>query len=180
MYFPWVKSIQFFVPNDIDEIVWSDINQAIEIEKSGDFFAAAQFFASVSSKLESYGFKDQMDTEVLYYLCRAWECIDLSQEEKSLTFLNEAKNYYNSVIERLTNPKIKLYISANLLFCDVLTNAIEFDKSDEQDREKKHIPDIKKLFKDIIILYQEGKFRDEEEWAQNMLISLDNGVYKEN
>jgi hypothetical protein len=162
----------------VDELIWTEITKGRELEEKGDFFAAANIFSNVSSQLEKFGFNSQTDSEIVFYLCKAWESLEKSQEEKNIQFLEEAKKHFLMVKEKLDDSRLKLLISANIIFCEILKHAFEFDKQNESERDMRHIPEIKKLIEEVTMIYQEGGFHEEEQWTQNVLLSLDELISK--
>ncbi|MFW9827959.1 MAG: GTPase domain-containing protein [Candidatus Thorarchaeota archaeon] len=155
------------------ENIWSEIDEARILEIRGNFFSSAEKFLTVASKLKSIS-SEQAKGEItaLYYLCKAWECMELAEEYKNTQKFSEAINHFNQAYEYLSNKKFKLLVQGNTIFCEALKLSIDFDKSDALNKKEEYYPKIKNLIKKAIKLYKEGGYQKEAEWALATLNNL--------
>ncbi|MFW9942607.1 MAG: hypothetical protein ACFFFT_16330 [Candidatus Thorarchaeota archaeon] len=153
--------------------IWSEIEEARLFDKEGNYFAAAKKFSNAASKFKKFSSEqNQEEITALYYLCRAWECMELAEEYKNTQKFLEANDLFNQANEHLSDEKLKLLVLGNSVFCEALKLSLDFDKSDAVDRKEKYYPKIRKLIEKAIKLYKEGGYEKEAEWAMKTLNKL--------
>jgi len=155
------------------ENIWSEIDEARILEIRGNHFSSAEKFSIAASKLKKIS-SEQTKGEItaLYYLCKAWECMELAEEYKNAEQFSEAINLFNQAKDYLSDKNLKLLVQGNSVFCEALKLAIDFDKSDALNKKEEYYPKIKKLIKKAIKLYKEGGYQKEAEWALTTLNNL--------
>ena len=156
------------------DLFWTQIDQAIDLDMKQDFLSSANYFSSIASNLVDFNLNvEEFDTNVLHHLLKAWEYIELSINEKNTLKLTDAIDLLKITYEEVFEDDLKQLILANSKFCQALIIGIDFDKSSELDKREKYLPEIKKIFREIIEIYREAKYRREEEWTQDTLNALD-------
>ncbi|MFX1292486.1 MAG: GTPase domain-containing protein [Promethearchaeota archaeon] len=150
---------------DIKTIL-SEIEEARIFEKEGNFFASAKKFSIAASKFKKLCSEQaQEEISALYYLCKAWECMELAEEYKNTQKFLEANNFFNQANEHLSDKKLKLLVLGNSIFCEALKLSLDFDKSGAVNRKEKYYPKIRNLIEKAIKLYKDGGYEKEAEWA---------------
>jgi len=157
---------------DIKDI-WSGIEEARLLEKEGNYFASAEKFSIAASKVEKISSEQtQEEINALYYLCKAWECIELAEEFKDIQKIIEANDFFNQANTHLSDNRLKLLVLGNSVFCNALKLSLNYDKSEAVNRKQKYYPKIKRLIEKAIKLYKEGGFEKEAVWALETLNKL--------
>jgi len=170
------EEIKYVIPTigetDLENI-WAEIEEARILEIRGNHFSSAEKFSVAAFNLKKIS-SEQAKGEItaLYYLCKAWECMELAEEYKNVQQFSEAINLFNQAMEHLSDKKLKLLVQGNSVFCEALKLALEFDMSDALNKKEEYYPKIKNLIKKAVKLYKEGDYEKEAEWAFASLKNL--------
>ena len=157
------------------EEILSDIEEArlLEIRKTN--YSASKKFSMAASKFKILNVDESKEEfTALYFLCKAWESIELAEEYKEPQKLSEAMKFYNQAILSLSDKKLKLLVLGNSIYCNALKLGLESDKSDDDNRKAEYFPKIKILIKKAIKLYQKSGYKKEAEWTLDVLNKLNN------
>jgi GTPase SAR1 family protein len=164
------ESKSIFTREDINSI-WSKIEEAILAESKQDFKKAAELFSNASLEIKSLNL-DNSDFKTLFYLCKAWQSLELAHENKNIQKFAEAEIFFNQANEHIKDKNQKNLIYANSIFCEILKLCNQFDELDTPDKEEIYYPKIHTLIKRAIEFYNDGGFVQEREWAKNTLNKL--------
>ncbi|MFX1497309.1 MAG: GTPase domain-containing protein [Promethearchaeota archaeon] len=154
-------------------IIWSDIEEARLLEKKGDHYTASKKFSIAGSKFKILNSNEEKEEfKALYNLCKAWECIELAEEYENISKFAEAVKFFDQAIESLSDEKLKLLVSANLMHCEALKLGMESDISDQLHIKERLYIEIIDLINKAVNLYKRGGFEKEAEFALTTLNKL--------
>ncbi len=155
------------------ENIWSEIEEARILEKRGNYFSSAEKFSNAASKIKKISSEHSKGAiSALFYLCKAWEFMELATEYKDTQKFSEAINLFNQAKHHLSDNKLKLLVQGNSVFCEALKLTLDFEKSDSLSKKDEFYPKIKNLIKKAIKLYKEGGYDNEAKWALRTLNNL--------
>jgi len=156
-------------------MIWSDIEEARLLERRGEHFAASKKFSIAGAKLKILNSKQvKEEFEALYYLCKAWECMELAEEYEETQKFSEAVKFFNQVIDHLSDKKLKLLTLGNLIYCEALKLGLESDESEEPNIKEKFYIKATNLIKKVGQIYRKIGYDKEAEWALSTLDKLNN------
>jgi len=148
----------------------ADIEKARILGKQGEHLEAAERFASAASqfrdaftpiKIE----QERGELEAVYYLCRAWESMELAEKYEAPDRFAEAANLFMKASELFTDSKLKLLASGNSAFCQALEYGCKFDESTEMQVKEQLYPKIKVMLRKAGSSYGKGGFESGADWA---------------
>jgi predicted amidohydrolase len=147
-----------------------DIERARILGKQGEHLEAAERFASAASKFRDTFtlFKieqERGELEAVYYLCRAWESMELAEKYEAPDRFAEAANLFTKASELFTDSKLKLLSSGNSAFCQALEYGCKFDESTETQVKAQLYPKIKVMLRKAASSYEKGGFESGADWA---------------
>ncbi|MFX1301993.1 MAG: nitrilase-related carbon-nitrogen hydrolase [Promethearchaeota archaeon] len=150
--------------------IWDQIGEARMFEKQGDHLTAAEKFSCAASQFKdlcSYVIEDQDREELnaIYYLCKAWECMEFAEEYDNPDKFTEAVELFNKASEHFINNKSKSLALGNSAFCQALELGSKFDKASETSVKAEYYPKIKMNLRNAANLYRKGGFESEADWA---------------
>jgi len=150
--------------------IWNQIEEAKILDKQGEHLAAAEKFSCAASQFKdlcSYVMADQDREELnaIYYLCRAWECMEFAEEYDNPDKFTEAVELFNKASEQFTDNKSKSLALGNSVFCQALELGSKFDKASETSIKAEYYPKIKMNLRNAANLYRKGGFESESDWA---------------
>lgn len=153
------------------ESIWSNIQEAILAESNQDFRKAAKLFSNVSLEIKNLDLENA-NFEAIFYLCKAWQSLELGHQNKNVQKFAEAEIFFNQANEHLKDKKQKNLIYASSIFCEILKLSTQFDELETPEREEIYYPKIHNLIKRAIEFYHDGGFTSEIEWAKNVIKKL--------
>lgn len=148
----------------------ANIERARILGKQGEHLEAAERFASAASqfrdaftpiKIE----QERRELEAVYYLCRAWESMELAEKYEAPDRFAEAANLFMKASELFTDSKLKLLASGNSAFCQALEYGCRFDESTEMQVKAQLYPKIKVMLRRAGSSYGKGGFESGSDWA---------------
>ena len=150
--------------------IWNQIEEARMLEKQGDHLSAAEKFSCAASQFKdlcSHVMEDQDREELnaIYYLCKAWECMEFAEEYDNPDKFTEAVELFNKASEHFTDNKSKSLALGNSAFCQALELGSKFDKASETAIKAEYYPKIKMNLRNAANLYRKGGFKSEADWA---------------
>ncbi len=155
------------------KVIWTEIEEARRNEKRRDFQAASNIFSNIATRLKNLKSEyEGKEIDALYYLCRAWQSLNLAEEQKNIKKFAEAEILFNQANEHFSDKNLKALLYANSIFCEILKLSFQFDESDNPNRKAEYYPKIRNLIKRAIDLYKEGGYLKDAEWAMNVLNTL--------
>ncbi|MFX1286780.1 MAG: nitrilase-related carbon-nitrogen hydrolase [Promethearchaeota archaeon] len=146
------------------------IERARILEKQGKLLAAAEKFGSAASQFREVFTliktkQERGELEAGYYLCRAWESMDLAEQYEDPDRFAEAATQFSKASKLFTDSKLKLLASGNSAFCQALEYGYKFDESSEIQNKAQLYPKIKMILRKAASSYQKGGFESGAEWA---------------
>ncbi|MFX0139227.1 MAG: hypothetical protein ACFFDN_36635, partial [Candidatus Hodarchaeota archaeon] len=155
-----------------------NLEEARILGKSGDHSTAAEKYAMAASvfrgvctryKLE----REKRELEAIYYLCRAWESMELGEKFEEPERFEEAANLFTKASSLFIDTKLKLLASGNSAFCQALEYGSKFDESVETRIKKELYPRVKRMLRQAANSYEKGGFKSGADWAQATSIYFD-------
>jgi len=129
-----------------------NVEKARLLGKQGNYLAAAELFASAASlfrdvcnlfKIE----RERSELEAVYYLCRAWECMEFAEKYEDPDRFSEAANLFLKASRLFSDSKLKLLASGNSTFCQALEIGCKFDDAHESKVKAQLYPKIKGMLR---------------------------------
>jgi predicted amidohydrolase len=150
--------------------IWNYIEEARSLEKEGDRIAAAEKFSYAASEFKDLCShvmvdEDREDLNALYYLCKAWECMEFAEEYENPEKYMEAIKLFNQASEHFNDTKLKSLALGNASFCQALELGSRFDKSSNPSTKAEYYPQIKTMLRNAANSYRKGGFESEADWA---------------
>jgi predicted amidohydrolase/tetratricopeptide (TPR) repeat protein len=146
--------------------------------KKGEHIAAAEKFALASSQFRDICIlfrikREKEELESVYYLCRAWENMELAENYEDPYRFSEAAELFAKASNLFTDAKLKLLASGNSSFCQALEYGCKFDESIDMNIKKELYPKVKVTLTKAANLYEKGGFESGATWAQATSIYFD-------
>ena len=147
-----------------------DIEEARILGKKGNHQIAAEKFVSAALKFKEVCSQFQIEREreeleAVYYLCRAWESMELGECYEDPVRFEEAANLFKKASEMFIKNKMKLLASGNSAFCEALEYGCKFDETSESHLKAELYPKIKVMLRKAANSYRKGGFENEANWA---------------
>ena len=155
-----------------------NLEEARILGKQGDHIAAAEKFALASSQFRDICIlfkikREREELEAVYYLCRAWENMELAEKYEDPYRFSEASTLFAKASNLFTDTKLKLLASGNSTFCQALEYGCKFDESIEMNIKKDLYPKVKLTLSKAGTSYEKGGFESGADWAQATSIYFD-------
>ncbi|MFX0010935.1 MAG: nitrilase-related carbon-nitrogen hydrolase, partial [Candidatus Hermodarchaeota archaeon] len=155
-----------------------NLEEARILGKEGENIAAAEKFALASSQFRDICIlfkikREREELEAVYYLCRAWENMELAEKYKDPYRFSEAAGLFAKASDLFTDAKLKFLASGNSTFCQALEYGSKFDESIEMNIKKELYPKVKITLSKAATLYENGGFKSAADWAQATSIYFD-------
>ena len=147
-----------------------DVEKARIIGKQGEHITAAELFASAASQFRYVcnlfkTEKERVELEAVYYLCRAWESMELAEKYEDHDRFSESANLFIKASNLFTDSKLKLLASGNSSFCQALELGCEFDETYKSEVKAQLYPKIKSMLRTAASSYEKGGFKNGGDWA---------------
>ncbi|MFX1429097.1 MAG: nitrilase-related carbon-nitrogen hydrolase [Promethearchaeota archaeon] len=138
--------------------------------KQGEHIKAAEQFGKAASQFRNvctrYKIeKEKKDLEAIYYLCRAWENMELAENYLEPERYTEAADLFSKASQIFHDNKMKLLASGNSAFCHALKLGCKFDESYDSETKVKLYPNIKAMLRGAATSYEKGGFKNGADWA---------------
>ncbi|MFX1358656.1 MAG: hypothetical protein ACFFA8_15435, partial [Promethearchaeota archaeon] len=148
----------------------ANIENARILGKQGEYCASAELFASAATEFRDVCslFKNERERaylEAVYFLCRAWESMELAEKYKDPERFEEAASLFKKASEHFKDSKLKFLASGNSAFCQALELGYEFDEVDEYNLKAELYPKIRTILRKAASLYEKGGFEKGSDWA---------------
>ncbi|MFX0106359.1 MAG: nitrilase-related carbon-nitrogen hydrolase, partial [Candidatus Hodarchaeota archaeon] len=150
--------------------IWEQIEASRSLAKQGDHITAAEKFSDIASQFENISSevkvkKAKEEFSALYYLCKAWECMELAENYEDPEKFTEACALFNKASEYFTDNKLKSLALGNAAFCQALELGSKFDKSSDRAIKAEYYPKIKIMLRNAANSYRKAGFESEADWA---------------
>ncbi|MFX0155973.1 MAG: hypothetical protein ACFE9Q_15730 [Candidatus Hodarchaeota archaeon] len=147
-----------------------DVEKARIVGKQGEHITAAELFASAASQFRYVcnlfkTEKERVELEAVYYLCRAWESMELAEKYEDHDRFSESANLFLKASNLFTDSKLKLLASGNSSFCQALELGCEFDETYDSKLKAQLYPKIKSMLRTAASSYEKGGFKNGGDWA---------------
>jgi predicted amidohydrolase len=147
-----------------------NVEKARILGKQGEYCAAAELFASAAVEFRDVCnfFKierERGELEAVYYLCRAWENMELAEKYEDQEKFTEAADLFSKASKLFNDSKLKLLASGNSAFCQALKLGCEFDNIYESEKKAQLYPKIKSMLRTAASSYEKGGFKNGADWA---------------
>ena len=155
-----------------------NLEEARILGKQGEHIVAAEKFALASSQFRDICIifkikRERVELEAVYFLCRAWENMELAEEYGDPKRFSEAAGLFTEASDLFTDKKLKLLASGNSTFCQALEYGCKFDESIDIDLKKDLYPKVKQMLSKAANSYEKGGFESGADWAQATSIYFD-------
>ncbi|GAH05705.1 unnamed protein product, partial [marine sediment metagenome] len=140
-----------------------NLEEARILGKQGEHVAAAEKFALASSQFRDICIifkikQEREELEAVYYLCRAWENMELAEEYGDPRRFSEAAGLFAEASDLFTDKKLKLLASGNSTFSQALEYGCKFDESIDMTLKKEIYPKVKQMLSKAANSYEKGGF----------------------
>jgi predicted amidohydrolase len=147
-----------------------NVEKARILGKQGKHCAAAELFASAASefryvctlfKIE----RERVELEAVYFLCRAWETMELAEKYEEPERFAEAANLFVKASKLFLDSKLKLLAAANAAFCQALESGCKFDETPEMKVKTELYFKVRANLRKAATTYRKGGFLSGADWA---------------
>ncbi|MFW9898775.1 MAG: nitrilase-related carbon-nitrogen hydrolase [Candidatus Thorarchaeota archaeon] len=147
-----------------------NLERARILQKQGDHLSAAENFALTASQFRDICtlFKierERKELEAIYYLCRAWEGMELAENYQEPERFLKASRLFLKASNLFTNNKLKLLASGNSSVCLALENGCKFDEFTELEKKADYYKKVKVMLRKASNSYEKGGFIGGADWA---------------
>ena len=149
--------------------IWKQIEESRSLAKKGNHLKAAEKFSEIASQFKNLS--SELDTNAkdefnaLFYLCKAWESMELAEDEEDPEKFNNACELFNEASEYFTDNKLKALAQGNAAFCQALELGSKFDKTSDRTIKEDYYPKIKLMLRNAANSYRKADFESEADWA---------------
>ncbi|KKM78300.1 hypothetical protein LCGC14_1361370, partial [marine sediment metagenome] len=159
-------------------IARANLEEARILGNHGEHIVAAEKFALASSQFRDICIlfkikRDRGELEAVYYLCRAWENMELAKKYEDPYRFSEAAVLFAKASDLFIDTKLKLLASGNSTFCQALEYGSKFDESIDMNIKKDLYPKVKLTLSKAATSYEKGGFENGANWAQATSIYFD-------
>ena len=156
----------------------TNLEEAIILGKTGDHSTAAEKFAIAASVFRSVCTRyklerERKELEAIYYLCRAWESMELAEKFEEPERFGYAANLFTKASNLFADTKLKLLASGNSAFCQALGLSCKFDESMNINIKMELYPKIKLILSKAAFSYGKSGFENVANWALASSIYFD-------
>jgi hypothetical protein len=120
---------------------------------------------------------EKKELEAVYYLCKAWENMELGENYNDPGRFTEAANLFTKASKLFTDTKLKLLSLGNSAFCQALEYGCKFDITPELEYKSQLYSQVKLMLRKAAELYRKGGFKSGADWALATSTYFDAGWY---
>ncbi len=147
-----------------------DLEKARILGKKGKNLTAAEKYASAASKFRDVCLlfrieREKDELKAVYYLCKAWESMELAEKYEAPKRFKEAANLFISASQLFAESKLKFLASGNSSFCLALEHGCKFDAFHEIGIKAELYTKVKSLLRNAANSYEKGGFKSGADWA---------------
>jgi len=155
-----------------------NLDKARLLGMQGDRSEAAENFALAASQFRRVCMvfkieRERKELEAIYYLCRAWENMELAEKYKEADRFAEAASQFTKASKFFTEVKLKLLAEGNSAFCQALEYGCKFDESIETKVKTQLYPKVKLMLSKAASSYEKGNLKSGADWALASSIYFD-------
>jgi len=146
------------------------LEKARILGKQGDHTTSAENFALAASLFRNICMvfkieRERRELEAIYYLCKAWEVMELAEKYQEPERLSQAAALFIKASNLFSESKFKLLALGNSAFCQALKVGYKFDESNDIEHKKRLYSEIKILLRRAASKYKKGGFKSGADWA---------------
>ncbi len=147
-----------------------NVEKARILAKQGEHIEAAELFASAAAEFRYVCnfFKverERGELEAVYFLCRAWETMELAEKYKDPERFAEAANLFVKTSRLFLDSKLKFLASGNASFCQALESGCIFDEESDINIKTELYSKIRENLRKAATSYRKGGFVSGADWA---------------
>ncbi|MFX1279689.1 MAG: nitrilase-related carbon-nitrogen hydrolase [Promethearchaeota archaeon] len=147
-----------------------NLERARILQKQNEHLSAAENFALSATKFRDICtlFKierEKKELEAIYYLCRAWEGMELAENYQEPERFLEASQLFLKTSNLFTDSKLKLLASGNSFVCLALESGCRFDESANMENKMESYKKVKIMLRNASRSYEKGGFINGADWA---------------
>ncbi|MFX1428150.1 MAG: tetratricopeptide repeat protein, partial [Promethearchaeota archaeon] len=155
-----------------------NLEEAIILGKKGEHSIAAEKFGTAASvfrgvctryKLE----RERKELEAIYYLCRAWESMELAEKFEEPERFDYAANLFTKASNLFVDTKLKLLALGNSAVCQALELSCKFDESTNINMKMDLYPKVKLMLSKAASSYGKSGYESVANWALASSIYFD-------
>lgn len=155
-----------------------NLEQARILAKKGGHIAAAEKFSNAANQFRDICIlfkvkRERAELEAIYYLCRAWESMELAENYEDPEKFKEAASLFVKASEFLSESRLKYLAKGNSNFCLALEEGCKFDRSHDINIKTRLYPKVKSILRKAADLYDKGGFKNGANWALATSIYFD-------
>ncbi|MFW9952088.1 MAG: nitrilase-related carbon-nitrogen hydrolase, partial [Candidatus Thorarchaeota archaeon] len=109
--------------------------------------------------------RERAEIEAIYYLCKAWENMEIAEKVGDPEKFGEAAELFSKASDFFTLSKLKLLAQGNSSFCLALEEGCKFDQSYDIKIKTTIYPKIKSILRKATDSYEKGGFKNGADWA---------------
>jgi len=149
--------------------IWKQIEESRSLAKQGEHVKAAEKFSEIASQFKNLD--STVDTSAkeefnaIYYLCKAWENMELAENDEDPEKFIHACELFNEASEHFADNKLKSLALGNAAFCQALELGAKFDKASDRAIKADYYPKIKLMLRNAVNAYRKAGFESEADWA---------------
>ncbi|HDZ17303.1 MAG TPA: redoxin domain-containing protein [archaeon] len=146
------------------------LEEARVLGKQGEHSAAAEKFATATTQFREVCIvfkknRKHKELKILYYLCRAWENIELAKTHDDPDRFAKAAQLFTKVKKIFSENKMKLLASGNSAFCQALKLSTIFDKEINTKNKTELYSKIQSMLRIAASSYRKGGFEGGADWT---------------
>ena len=146
------------------------IEEARIQRKEGNHLRSSEEFEAASSKFNSLCLTFQNERkrkqlEAVYFLCKAWNSMELAEHYENPKRLIEASELFKKASELFSEKKMKNLALGNSIICLVREKGLNFDNEIDVEKKAQIYPQIKSLLRTAANFYNKGGLLKEAQWT---------------
>ena len=147
-----------------------NLEEARVLGKQGEHADAAEKYATAASQFRDVCIvfkknRKHKELKTVYYLCRAWENIELAKIHEDPDRIAKAAHLFTKVTKIFTENNLKLLASGNSAFCQALQQSTIFDKEMNIKNKTDLYSKIQSMLRIAASSYRKGGFEGEADWT---------------
>ncbi|MFX1462226.1 MAG: carbon-nitrogen hydrolase family protein, partial [Promethearchaeota archaeon] len=155
-----------------------DVENARIFGKKGEHLTAGEKFSIAASQFKNICKKfqierDRRELEAVYYLCKAWENMELAENSNDFQKYSNASSLFDKASNLFSENKLKMLSLGNSAFCQALELGCKFDETTKIELKAELYPQIKIILRKAATYYNKGGFENGSEWALATSIYFD-------
>ncbi|MFX1411764.1 MAG: carbon-nitrogen hydrolase family protein, partial [Promethearchaeota archaeon] len=148
----------------------ADVENARILGKKGEHIVAAEKFSIAASQFKYICIKfdlekERRELEAVYYLCKAWENMELAENSEDFQKFSNASSLFDKASNLFKENKLKMLSLGNSAFCQALELGCKFDEATNTEVKAHIYARIKIMLRKAANSYSKGGFESVADWA---------------